>query len=59
MFATIFAVVYTGLFPAMIVKIGWYQPLEILLALILMIWIVDTVAYFNGMRLAPGAELHL
>ncbi|MCB5267908.1 MAG: phosphatidate cytidylyltransferase [Candidatus Cloacimonetes bacterium] len=51
MFATIFAVVYTGLFPAMIVKIGWYQPVKkILLALILMIWIVDTVAYFIGMR---------
>ena len=51
MFATLFGLLYTGLFPAMIVKIGWYHPEQkILLALILMIWIVDTVAYFIGMR---------
>lgn len=51
MFALIFGLIYTALFPAMIVKIGWYHPqAKILLALILMIWIVDTVAYFIGMR---------
>lgn len=51
MFAIIFGLIYTALFPAMIVKIGWYHPVKkILLALILMIWIVDTVAYFVGMR---------
>ncbi|MDY0326211.1 MAG: phosphatidate cytidylyltransferase, partial [Candidatus Cloacimonadaceae bacterium] len=51
MFTVIFGLIYTALFPAMIVKIGWYHPVKkILLALILMIWIVDTVAYFVGMR---------
>lgn len=51
MFSAIFGLIYTALFPAMIVKIGWYHPVKkILLALILMIWIVDTVAYFIGMR---------
>lgn len=51
MFAILFGLIYTALFPAMIVKIGWYHPVKkILLALILMIWIVDTVAYFVGMR---------
>jgi phosphatidate cytidylyltransferase len=51
LFAIFFGVIYTALLPAMIVKIGWYHPVKkILLALILMIWIVDTMAYFVGMR---------
>jgi len=51
MFRLIFGVIYTAMFPAMIVKIAWYhEPSKILLALILMIWIVDSVAYFVGMR---------
>ena len=48
---TVFGLIYTALFPALIVKIGWYHPVpNILLALILMVWIVDTMAYFIGMR---------
>ncbi|HOA29330.1 MAG: phosphatidate cytidylyltransferase [Candidatus Cloacimonetes bacterium] len=51
MYSLIFGIIYTAMFPAMIVKIAWYhEPSKILLALILMIWIVDTVAYFVGMR---------
>ncbi|MCB5252913.1 MAG: phosphatidate cytidylyltransferase [Candidatus Cloacimonadaceae bacterium] len=51
MMAIVFGLIYTALMPAMIVSIGWYeQPKKILLALILMIWIVDTAAYFVGMR---------
>ncbi|HQQ68073.1 MAG TPA: phosphatidate cytidylyltransferase [Candidatus Cloacimonadota bacterium] len=51
MFSLVFGIIYTAMFPAMIVKIAWYhEPSKILLALILMIWIVDTVAYFVGMR---------
>lgn len=49
--AIVFGLIYTGLMPAMIVNISReYHPKKILLALILMIWIVDTVAYFIGMR---------
>ena len=49
--AIVFGLIYTALMPAMIVNISrQYQPKKILLALILMIWIVDTVAYFVGMR---------
>ncbi len=51
LFATLFGLVYTALFPALIVRIGFlYANEKILLALILMIWIVDTVAYFIGMK---------
>ncbi len=50
LFATIFCFVYTGLFPVMITRLGLQHPQEkILLALILMIWIVDSSAYFVGM----------
>jgi len=49
--ATLFGLVYTALFPALIVRIGInYASEKILLALILMIWFVDTVAYFIGMK---------
>ncbi|MDD2228762.1 MAG: phosphatidate cytidylyltransferase [Candidatus Cloacimonetes bacterium] len=50
-FATLFGLIYTSLFPAMITRIGLSNPdKNILLALILMIWIVDTSAYFIGMK---------
>jgi phosphatidate cytidylyltransferase len=51
MLATFFGIIYTGILPAMIVRVGLdYSVQKILLALILMIWIVDSVAYFIGMR---------
>ncbi|MDD3235696.1 MAG: phosphatidate cytidylyltransferase [Candidatus Cloacimonetes bacterium] len=50
-FATLFGLLYTSIFPAMITRIGLSNPdKNILLALILMIWIVDTSAYFIGMK---------
>jgi len=49
--ATLFMVVYTVVFPLMLTRVGLDHPDEkILLALILMIWIVDSSAYFIGMR---------
>jgi len=49
--AALFGMFYTALFPAMIVKVGLEYPVQkILLALILLIWIVDTTAYFVGMK---------
>ncbi|MCB5278632.1 MAG: phosphatidate cytidylyltransferase [Candidatus Cloacimonetes bacterium] len=57
-FASIFACIYTALIPAMIVRIAWYHSeTKILLALILMIWIVDSVAYFIGMRFGKKREI--
>lgn len=51
MFATAFLMIYTSLFPAMITRIGlWDNDKKILLALIAMIWIVDSSAYFIGMK---------
>lgn len=51
MLATHFGLIYTAMLPALIVRIGLdYRAKKILLALILMIWIVDSVAYFIGMR---------
>ncbi len=50
-FAILFGMIYTGIFPGLIVRIGLdYSVQKILLALILMIWIVDSVAYFFGMK---------
>ncbi|MDZ4182840.1 MAG: phosphatidate cytidylyltransferase, partial [Candidatus Cloacimonadaceae bacterium] len=50
-FAIIFGCVYLAVIPAMIVRIGLdYSGERILLALVIMIWIVDSVAYFVGMR---------
>jgi len=50
MLAGFFGVIYTGMMPALIVRISAdWQNKKILLALILMIWIVDTSAYFIGM----------
>lgn len=49
--ATLFGIVYTSIFPALIARVGMqYKMKKILLALILMIWIVDSVAYFVGMK---------
>lgn len=51
LFATLFGLAYTALLPALIVRIGFnYASEKILLALILMIWFVDTIAYFIGMK---------
>ncbi|PKN80064.1 MAG: phosphatidate cytidylyltransferase [Candidatus Cloacimonetes bacterium HGW-Cloacimonetes-1] len=51
MFAVVFGLIYTAVFPALMVKISLvYHAQKILLALILMIWIVDSVAYFVGMK---------
>jgi phosphatidate cytidylyltransferase len=50
-FALLFGMVYTSLFPAYVVRVGLrYPEQKILLALILMIWIVDSTAYFVGMK---------
>ena len=49
-FAVCFGLVYTAVLPAMITRIGLdYIGQPILLTLIVMIWIVDSVAYFVGM----------
>lgn len=58
MFATIWGSVYTALMPAMMVKISWELSVKkILLALILMIWIVDSIAYFVGMRFGKKRDI--
>jgi len=50
LFATMFGIFYTAVLPAMLVSIAWHLSVKkILLALILLIWIVDTMAYFIGM----------
>ncbi len=49
--SAIFGIFYTAVLPAMLVSISWHLNVKkILLALIMMIWIVDTMAYFIGMR---------
>ncbi len=58
LFATLFGVVYTALLPALTVRIGLDKPAEkILLALILMIWIVDSIAYFIGMKFGKNRNI--
>jgi len=50
-FAAMWGLFYTAVVPAMVVRIGLdYKSEFILLVLILMIWIVDSVAYFIGMN---------
>ncbi len=50
MMASFLGIMYTSFLPAMITRIELQNPdKKILLALILMIWIVDTSAYFFGM----------
>ncbi|MDD2331324.1 MAG: phosphatidate cytidylyltransferase [Candidatus Cloacimonetes bacterium] len=47
----LFGLLYTSVLPALIVRISIdWKDKKILLALILMIWFVDSVAYFVGMR---------
>lgn len=58
LFATLFGVIYTALLPALTVRIGLEKPDEkILLALILMIWTVDSVAYFIGMKFGKNRNI--
>ena len=49
-FSISFGLLYTAVLPAMITRIGLdYIGQPILLSLVMMIWIVDSVAYFVGM----------
>jgi len=49
-FAISFGLLYTSVLPAMITRIGLdYKGQPILLSLVMMIWIVDSAAYFVGM----------
>lgn len=58
LFATLFCFVYTGLFPVMITRLGLHHSdQKILLALIIMIWIVDSIAYFVGMTLGKKRNI--
>lgn len=51
-FVIYFGLIYTAVLPAMITRIGLdYKGQPILLSLVMMIWIVDSVAYFVGMSL--------
>ncbi len=50
MLATLYGVVYTALLPALVVRLGLdYSKQFILFALLVMIWIVDSAAYFVGL----------
>lgn len=58
LFAALFGLVYTAVLPAFTVRIGLQYPQEkILLALILMIWIVDSIAYFVGMKFGKNRNI--
>ena len=60
MFAGIWGLVYVGVVPAMIIRIGHDNSgSQILLAMVLMIWIVDSVAYFIGMRFGKHRKVTL
>lgn len=49
-FAALFGAVWLGIMPALIVRIGLdYSSQKLLFALVIMIWIVDSAAYFAGM----------
>jgi len=57
-FKIAFGLFYAGVLPALIVRIGldhYGRPL--LLVLVLMIWLVDSVAYFIGMRFGKHRNL--
>lgn len=59
-FASLFGTLYTALFPALLAIVGLhYENGDILLALIVMVWIVDSVAYFIGMRFGKHREIFL
>lgn len=58
MFAVVWGGLYTALLPALIVKISFeLSEKKILLALILMIWTVDSIAYFVGMRFGKKRDI--
>lgn len=51
-FVSVWAMIYVGVIPALIARIGLDYPKDfILLVMVLMIWIVDSAAYFVGMSL--------
>lgn len=51
-FVSFWAMLYVGVIPALIARIGLDYPKDfILLVMVLMIWIVDSAAYFVGMSL--------
>lgn len=51
LFATLFGFIYIAMFPALLARISiFYTEYNFLLALILLIWFVDSVAYFIGMK---------
>ncbi|HHV37134.1 MAG TPA: phosphatidate cytidylyltransferase [Candidatus Cloacimonetes bacterium] len=50
-FSSIYGTLYVAFFPALLYKLDkFYDTKNILLALIIMVWIVDSAAYFIGMR---------
>lgn len=58
LFATLFGFVYTAFFPALIVRVGlYYEEYNFLLALILLIWFVDSTAYFVGMKMGKHRNI--
>jgi phosphatidate cytidylyltransferase len=57
-FKIAFGLFYTCMLPAMIVRIGLdHNRHPLLLVLVLMIWLVDSVAYFVGMRFGKHRNL--
>lgn len=57
-FKVAFGLFYTCWLPAMIVRIGLdHKGHSLLLVLVLMIWLVDSVAYFVGMRFGKHRNL--
>jgi phosphatidate cytidylyltransferase len=57
-FSALFGAVYLGILPAQIVRIGLdYSQDRILFVLIIMIWIVDSAAYFVGMSLGKHRNI--
>jgi phosphatidate cytidylyltransferase len=57
-FKAAFGLFYTSVLPAMIVRIGLdHNGRPLLLVLVLMIWLVDSTAYFVGMRFGKRRNL--
>jgi len=57
-FAAVFGIFYTAFLPAMVARVGLEnQDRKILLALIIMIWIVDSIAYFIGMKFGNNRNI--
>lgn len=58
LFATLFGFVYTAIFPALMVRVSfYYEEYNFLLALILLIWFVDSTAYFVGMKMGKHRNI--